>query len=519
MSSEFVADGPCIEGILSLLLRNDRFRIIDGGRVVSINFSDVAGSSNIRILLTRILLQLAKLTHLQELNISGGKELDSCLPPQIGNLCHLEILSLSGFDELRSLPKEIGDLRCLKQLHLVECKNLSFLPAEVGKLTALEKLCLSNCGSLTCISAEIGTLPNLKCLHHVRNQELKTLSTERGNLEALETLRLHDCYSLTSLPAEIGSFSNLKVLDVSYCPNLKSLPAEIGNLTALEDLNLFCCRSLTCLPAEIGGLSTNLRALDISCCSEPLLDSLSEWIGNLSSLESISLEGYDRGLETKIWNILSRLPESVVRISLRDFSIEDCKSLYSMRLPRRLRYFDLAHTPLMKRIYKGSDDGQQRTHEGSDDGQESTDEGSDDGQESTYEGSDDGQESTYEGSDEGQESTYVGSDDGQEKKIDILKLLNEYIELGTVCCELDYWQFEESRLFSPEAEHLLDINECGRVLLTEASFALSVWPIVLDRANTRLQEYPSRNANVLYSLLHGPVCASRVPESFVEDRK
>jgi hypothetical protein len=71
---------------------------------------------------------------------------------------------------------------------------------------------------------------------------------------------------------------------------------------------------------------------------------------------------------------------------------------------------------------------------------------------------------------------------GRKKKIDILKLLNEYIELGAVCCERDYGQFEESRLFSPEAEHLLDINECGRVLLTEASFALSVWPIVLYKS-------------------------------------
>jgi hypothetical protein len=129
-----------------------------------------------------------------------------------------------------------------------------------------------------------------------------------------------------------------------------------------------------------------------------------------------------------------------------------------MILPRRLRQLDLSHTPLMK--------------------------------------------------------STEGTDDGLEKS-DIIKLLNKQIELGVVC--KSYSDFEKSRMFSLEAEHLLDINECGRVLLTEASVALSVWPIVLARANKRLQESPSRNANVLYSLLHGPVFASR--GSFVEDRK
>jgi hypothetical protein len=221
------------------------------------------------------------------------------------------------------------------------------------------------------------------------------------------------------------------------------------------------CVSLTCLPAEIGGLSTKLRTLDISHCSKPGLESLCEWIGNLSSLERIHLNGYysTSGLGTNIWSILSRLPESVVHISLQRFYIEEFKSLCSMRFPRRLRQLDIPDTLLMMKSTEGTDDGLE--------------------------------------------------------KIDILKLLNKQIELGAVCN--DYDQFEKSSLFSLEAEHLLDINECGRVLLTdEAPVALSVWPIVLARANKRLQEYPSRNANVLYSLLHGPVFASR--GSFVEDR-
>jgi Leucine-rich repeat (LRR) protein len=550
MSWYFGVDDPGIERTLSVLLGN-HFGTDERQRVVNIDFSDFDGSSNLHILLTRILPQLAKLTHLQELNLSGCNELDPYyLPPEIGNLCHIATLKLSEFHKLKSLPKEIGDLKCLKQLILVGCGNLSLLPVEVGKLTELEDLVIGHCVSFTGLPAEIGGLSNLKRLNlsycwklkslpaEIGNlkaledldlsncdslpyslpaeigglsnlkrlnlscyKELKTLPAEIGNLKAIEDLDLSICDSLTCLPTGIGDLSNLKRFNLSYCRKLKSLPAEIGNLKALEDLVIDHCHSLTYLPVEIGGLSnlkqlslsycrelkalpaelgnlkaledldlsycdsltclsTKLRALDNPRCSKPSLDSLSAWIGNLTCLESIHLNGYDisiSGPESQIWSILSRLPESVVRISLQTFYIEECKSLCSIRLPRRLRQLDLSDTPLIK--------------------------------------------------------STEGTDDGLEK-IEILKLLNKQIELGAVCNY--YNHFEKSRLFSLEAEHLLDINECGRVLLTEASVALSVWPIALARANKRLQKYPSRNASALYSLLHGPACASR--GSFVEDK-
>lgn len=152
MSLDFGADDPDIERTLSFLLGN-RFRTDERQRVVSQYwFSDFkrSSNSNLHILLTHILPQLAKLTRLQELNASGCNELDPYLPPKIGNLCHLAMPTLSEFHKLRSHPKEIFYLSCLKQLTLRGCWNLNCLPVEVGKLTALEDLNLGNCNSLTC---------------------------------------------------------------------------------------------------------------------------------------------------------------------------------------------------------------------------------------------------------------------------------------------------------------------------------------------------------------------------------
>ncbi len=120
MSSDFGADDPGIEKTLSVLLAGNRFVTDERRRIVSIDFSHFEENSNVHSLLTRILPQLAKLTRLQKLNLSGCEELDY-LPPGIGNLCHLVTLKLSEFQELRSLPMGIGDLSCLKQLTLWCC--------------------------------------------------------------------------------------------------------------------------------------------------------------------------------------------------------------------------------------------------------------------------------------------------------------------------------------------------------------------------------------------------------------
>jgi len=48
---------------------------------------------------------------------------------------NLKVLDLSGCGKLKSLPREIGNLRQLTHLYLDHCLNLESLPEEIGKLT------------------------------------------------------------------------------------------------------------------------------------------------------------------------------------------------------------------------------------------------------------------------------------------------------------------------------------------------------------------------------------------------
>ena len=116
------------------------------------------------------------------------------LPTYICESKNLEILIAgSAFEaelnmcNLKKLPKCIGQLKHLKELHL-QFNSLTYLPKEIGNLNSLIKL-------------KIG------------GNQLKTLPKEIGCLKHLEILTLWD-NNIVQLPEEITKLINLKGLDL-----------------------------------------------------------------------------------------------------------------------------------------------------------------------------------------------------------------------------------------------------------------------------------------------------------------
>jgi hypothetical protein len=142
-------------------------------------------------------------------------------------------------------------------LHLSDT-NLTSLPPEIGQLTHLELLSVTG-NSFTSLPPEIGQLTNLKVLN-LKGNKLTSLPPEIGQLSHLELLSVQG-NNITSLPPEIGQLSNLLRLDLSY-NQLTSLPPEIGQLSKLRRLDL-SYNQLTSLPAEFGQLS-GLLNIDLS---------------------------------------------------------------------------------------------------------------------------------------------------------------------------------------------------------------------------------------------------------------
>ena len=178
------------------------------GRVVYIRCPKPRGDAPWRFIYTKTCKikeplppEIWQLTELRGLTIVGDGSQTVVLSPEIGQLKHLEILSLRRTN-LSILPSEIGQLTELQGLYL-EGNNLTTLPPEIGQLTKLSYLSLSQ-NTLTILPPEIGQLINLNELVLAQN-------------------------NLTALPPEIGQLTNLERLWIGY-NNLTTLPPEIERL-------------------------------------------------------------------------------------------------------------------------------------------------------------------------------------------------------------------------------------------------------------------------------------------------
>jgi hypothetical protein len=97
----------------------------------------------------------------------------------------------------------------------------------------------------------------------------------------------------------------------------------------------------------------------------------------------------------------------------------------------------------------------------------------------------------------------------EEAACHILTLFEEHPQLWD---DGFYWNISESPIHQ-KIQHFKDLNQCGRILLLgrDGAIPLSVWPIVLARANTLLSGYrqEERIPNEIFHLLQGPSLMQR----------
>ncbi|CAK9200856.1 unnamed protein product [Sphagnum troendelagicum] len=204
------------------------------------------------------------LSSLHELDLSGCTNLTT-LSSEIGKLVGLRKLNLSRCKSLVRLPAEIGCLRNLLSLNLGQLQIVN-LPVEIGNLCALEDLSLSGCAQLEKLPKEIGHLASLLRLNLSSCTSLQELPKEIGKLISLQRLSLNSCSSLSRLPDQLYEIVTLQALDLDYCKSLTHLSPEIGNLCSLQRLSLNCCTRLTWLPTEITSLPC-LQVINLVGCT------------------------------------------------------------------------------------------------------------------------------------------------------------------------------------------------------------------------------------------------------------
>jgi len=231
--------------------------------------------------------EVGNLSNLERLSLSQN-QLSGSIPSGIGNLSHLESLNLRMNDLTGTIPPELSNLSSLKWLSL-EWNHLSgSIPVWLGDLSNLRSIDLVGNQFTGAIPPELGSLPNLQELDLQWNQLTGTIPPELGNLQNLETLELENNKITGTIPSELGNLSKLVTLDLSINKLTGTIPLELGNLHNLELISLSSNDLTGSIPSELGSLS-NLENLSLS--NNELIGMIPPEIGSLSNLKGLYLSG------------------------------------------------------------------------------------------------------------------------------------------------------------------------------------------------------------------------------------
>jgi Leucine-rich repeat (LRR) protein len=191
-----------------------------------------------------------------------------------------------------NIPQEISLLINLKTLNL-EFNHLSgIIPPELGNLSKLELMSIAgNSGLNGSIPPEIGNLTSLQALHLSSFEGGTQLSgqipSELGNLMELTHLEISNSLVSGLIPPELGHLSNLMFLDLSNSPLSGPIPPEIGSLVNLQVLAFG--EGVNELGGPLPLSLVNLKKLhsfqfnNTDLC-EPTEDSFQAWLNSIDEL-------------------------------------------------------------------------------------------------------------------------------------------------------------------------------------------------------------------------------------------
>ncbi|KAL4272187.1 hypothetical protein GQ457_13G003150 [Hibiscus cannabinus] len=268
------------------------------------------------------------------LNLSG-LELKGTLPPHLGNLSFLSLLSLRDNRFHGRLPVQLSNLQRLEYMHFGNNSFSGEMPSWLGSLTELRRLFMYYNNFEGSIPTSLGYLPKLEELSLYENQLSGSIPSSVFNISSLQIIDLGGNMltgSIPSVPLDLISlkFINFNVNNLSghipmdmfdRLPNLEELYLSVNMLSGRIPDSLFKCKKLQSLflslnqlegnlPVEIGNLSmlqyfsiaqnhfqgeipaqivnlTLLRELD--CSHNNFTGTIPQQIGNLKNLEYLSL--------------------------------------------------------------------------------------------------------------------------------------------------------------------------------------------------------------------------------------
>ena len=266
-----------------------------------------------------------------ELDLSV-KSLDGTIPPELGNITKLKILSLSGNALTGEIPSRLAKLSSLETLSLDDNQLSGQIPPDLVRLTNLKELHLSGNQFTGCIpdgledveDNDLDTFDNLPLCGEV-DCSSGTAVDEPGSNEGL----VADCELLLELRDELagraflnwsphiavntwdgvtvgGSTKRVTRIELDDQGLSGEIPTKLGRLANLEVLSLADNQLSGEIPSELGGLS---ELTTLSLANNQLSGEISAELAVLSNLEELKLAGN---------NLSGCIPEAFEDITTND---------------------------------------------------------------------------------------------------------------------------------------------------------------------------------------------------------
>lgn len=176
-------------------------------------------------------------TKLTSLNM-GGNHISGTIPPDIGNLVNLQVLSLEANMLTGELPVSFGKLLELQVLEMYTNALSGELPSYFDKMTQLQKIHLNSNSFQGRIPKSIGGCRNLLDLWIDTNKLNGSIPREILQIPSLAFLDLSNNVLTGSFPEEVGKLELLVGLAASDNKLSGRIPQTLGGFLSLEFLYL-----------------------------------------------------------------------------------------------------------------------------------------------------------------------------------------------------------------------------------------------------------------------------------------
>ncbi|XP_047327791.1 probable LRR receptor-like serine/threonine-protein kinase At3g47570 [Impatiens glandulifera] len=272
----------------------------------------------------------------------SGNQLYGEIPPWIGDLTGLTLLSLRNNELTGSIPLNIGNLYKVQRLTLSSNQLTGSIPPSIGNLTLLNDLYLHENRFEGTIPSSLGNCQQLTWLYIQDNNLSGTIPKELFGIPSLSiTLSLARNRLFGSLPDEVGKLVHLAQIDVSDNELSGEIPRSIGSCTSLQNLYLQGNFFRGSIPSSLASLK-GIQNLDLS--RNNLSGRIPEFLGEFSiSNLNLSFNNFEGEVPTK--GVFANFNSTLVSGNRRL-----CGGISELKLPKCTILKPKKHKKLLKII-------------------------------------------------------------------------------------------------------------------------------------------------------------------------